>query len=62
MFGGAHDNSRLQHDFGEEAPGCFSSNSVSVNSAIHLHCSCEQFFFHSVFIFCTFKKKKTSLE
>jgi hypothetical protein len=39
IFSGAHDNSHLQHDFCEAAPSRFSSISVSVNSAIRLHCS-----------------------
>jgi hypothetical protein len=43
IFDGAHNNSRLKHDFAEAAPSCFSSNSVLVNSAIHLHCLREQF-------------------
>jgi hypothetical protein len=43
IFGRAHNNSRLKHDFAEAAPSHFSSNSVSVNSAIHLHCLREQF-------------------
>jgi len=41
-FWWTHYNSRLKHDFAEAASSCFSSNSVLVNNAIHLHCSREQ--------------------
>jgi hypothetical protein len=56
-FDGAHDNSRFARDFGKAAPDCFLNFGVYMHSAIHLHCSREQFFSPVCLVFVHLKKK-----